>query len=388
MKAKDQPFLHFDLGDFTKIDEVTGEFETTFIWERLEQMDVAGVCPGPRELTDWNTFRKLVERGTIPVIASNVQLKENGKDLPIGSKYRIYQESGLKVAVFSLLGGSQFAGVRAPEGVEFDFQDPFQAAGTLVPELRKQADLVVLLSEMTPGDTDRLVTAVPGIDVALYGQNAGWEEMAKKQGQTIVNQTGSRGQYLGKLILIVDPDGQIVEFGSQNAALDTNVAEDAETAKLVEEAKQKTTELRAQAREKRQSEQQNKLSGERFLGGENCKRCHAKQHEQWAQSPHAMAFAALEKPVEGKPRSPECVNCHVTGAGQGTGFTPDLSRPDFRPATQPDLANVQCEACHGRGTEHARTGKVTVPETTCRTCHTSEWSPDFDYEKALVAVKH
>jgi hypothetical protein len=389
LKVKGQPFLHFDLGDFTKIDDVTGDYETRFIWEMFEKMDVAAVAPGPRELTAWNTFKDLVAKGTVPVIASNISLKEGGKSVPFGLPYKIYTVNGLRVAAFSLLGGSEFSTVRAPEGVEFDFQDPFQVAGVLVPELRKQADLVVLLSEMAPSDTDRMIEAVPGIDVALYGQRASWEEKAQKRGETIVNQTGTRGQYAGKLVLIVDPNGKIVEFGSQNAALDNVFPADQGITKLVDAANEESKQLRTATREKREGESQSKLTGERFLGSETCKRCHEKEYQQWMESPHAKAFTTLNKPVQGKPRTGVCVSCHVTGFGQSGGFIADPAQIDQRPKSNPDLTNVQCEACHGKGTEHARTtGHAVVPETTCRVCHNAEWSPAFDYSKALLAVKH
>lgn len=376
---------------------MTGDYETRFIWDTLEKMDVAGLTPGPRELTAWTTFHELADRGTIPVIASNVALKgksegsaggAGGGLVPIGVPYKIYAVNGLKVAAFSLLGGTEFAQVRPPEGVEFDFKDPFQVAGTLVPELRRKADLVVLLSEMAPGDTDRLLQAVPGIDVALYGQRPQFEQEAKKVGETVANQAGSRGQYLGQLVLIVDPEGKVVEFGSQNAPLDKAFPEVDTIVRLIEEANEKTKQLRTESRDKRQAEQQSKLSGERFLGDETCKRCHEKQFEQWAESPHSRALATLERPLEGHPRTDQCLSCHATGFAQTGGFLPDLSKPDHLPVTQPNLVNVQCEACHGRGTEHVRTGKAVVSEQTCRGCHTPEWSPNFDYEKALVAVRH
>jgi hypothetical protein len=336
----------------------------------------------------WSTFRDLMNRGTIPVIESNVMLKENGNDVPIGVPYKVFTVNGVRLALFALLGGGEFAGVRPPEGTEFSFQDPFEVAGKLVPVLRKQADVVVLMSEMSPADTDRLIQAVPGIDVALYGQRAPWEQVAKKVGDTITNQTSIRGQYVGRLTLIVDPSGKVVDYGSQNAALDTAFPEDPDITKMVNETNEATKKMRDDQRQTRQSEFEHKLSGERFLGAETCKRCHVKQYDQWAGTPHAHAFASLDKPVEGKPKAVACVNCHTTGAGQDGGFVADATKPDFRPASKPDLADVQCEVCHFKGTEHTRSGKVEMAEANCRTCHTPEWSPKFDFQTALLAVKH
>lgn len=383
--AHGTPFLHLELGDFFKQDDVTGDYESGFIWDMLEKMHVSAASPGPRELGAWKSYVNLIARGTIPVVESNVTLKEGGAEKPIGVPYKVLNCNGVRVALFSLMGGSEFAAARIPEGVEFAFKDPFQVAESMVPMLHKQADLVVLMSQMSPTDTDRLIQTVPGIDVALYGQKAGYEQNAKKVGETLVNQTGTRGQYAGELVLIVDPAGKVVDFGSHNVALDTAVPEDSTVAKAVAEASAKANEMRTHARQEKQSEFENKLSGERFLGADNCRRCHEKQYEQWAASPHAHAFAALDKPVDGKPRTPACVSCHVTGFGQPTGYVADASAGKDPPST---MANVQCEACHFKGTEHTRTGTVALDEATCRTCHTAEWSPKFDFKTALAAVKH
>jgi len=386
LEAHGTPFLHLDLGDFTKNDEATGDFETRFIWDTMEKMKVAAVALGPRELGSWKTFSDLLKSGTIPVVSSNVERKVDGADAPVGVSSLVIPVNGIKVGLFSLMGGPEFAAARAPEDVEFVFQDPFETAQKLVPGLHKQADLVVLMSEMSPSDTDRLIQAVPGIDVALYGQKASWVPRAKKVGDTITNQTGTRGQYTGELVLIVDPENRIVDFGSQNASLDSQFPEDPEIAKLVVDATNEATKLRNEARRQRQAEFEDRLSGERFLGAETCRRCHEAEYRQWSESPHAHALASLDKPVEGKPRTTACVSCHVTGYGQPGGYSAASGEAPER--TRVEMANVQCEACHGKGTEHQRTGHVVMNEATCRACHSQEWSPGFDFQAALAEVKH
>lgn len=388
--AEQRPFLHVELGDFAKIDDVTGDFETRFIWDVLEATKVSAVSPGPRELTLWNTFEQLRAKGTIPVVSSNLTIKRGGSENQVGLPYLVIPVNGVKVAILALMGGAEVAGVRAPEGVEFGFKDPFEVAAALVPKLKQQADLVVLMSQMSTADTDRLLQAVPGIGVALYGQRAGWEQTARKKGSTICQETGTRGQYSGELVVIVDPQGQIVDYGSQNATLDKEVPEDQDILKQVNETTEKCKAMRDDVRKAREAEQQKKTTtGERYLGGENCRRCHSEQYRSWQATPHARAFASLDREVPGKPKAEGCVSCHATGYGTG-GFQPDPSRPDLRPAPSAatDLANVQCEACHQQGTMHVRTGNATVAESVCRGCHTPEWSPGFAYATALEAVKH
>jgi hypothetical protein len=87
----------------------------------------------------------------------------------------------------------------------------------------------------------------------------------------------------------------------------------------------------------------------KFIGSQECAKCHAQDFAIWQKSKHEHAFDALVK-VANKPTQrqfdPECVSCHVTGLGQKSGY-------DGMPATRL-LRNVNCENCHGPGNLHAQ----------------------------------
>lgn len=378
MTVNQIPFIHLDLGNFASTDEGVADFKTRFLWSEMEAMGVTATTPGSRELNLWSTYKDFVAAGTVPVVCSNLSLSEAGVLKPVGMPYKVVNVNGLRVALMALIGGDEFSAARPPEGVEFKFDDPFQRAAELVPELHKQADVVVLLSELSTADTDRLITTVPGIDVAVYGNRATWVEEAVKNGETITNQTGTRGQYLGELVLIVDPEGKVIEFGSMNGALDKVYPEDDGCAARVKEADDQAKKIQTEAREKRQTEFENKVTGERFLGSDTCKRCHEKQYQQWSTTPHAHAFASLE--TSGEHEKAECVKCHVTGHGESSGFV--------SASASPGMKNVQCEACHARGTEHDRSRQTSVAESQCKACHQGEWGKNFDFAALLPKVQH
>ncbi len=72
-----------------------------------------------------------------------------------------------------------------------------------------------------------------------------------------------------------------------------------------------------------------------YIGSAACQSCHAKEHELWAASSHAHAFATLAK--SGDQKKADCQRCHTTGFGEPTGF----------PHAASQLENVGCESCHG-----------------------------------------
>lgn len=148
-------------------------------------------------------------------------------------------------------------------------------------------------------------------------------------------------------------------------------------------------------------EKEEKAPPHRYVGVKTCGMCHKseKQGKQlgiWEASKHSKAYKTLEseeaqriskekgltKPAN---ESPECLKCHVTGYGQDASlFDAKFDMKD----------GVQCEACHGPGSDYktmsvmkdkekaVAAGLVLGDEKLCKTCHNEE-SPTFDKEKGF-----
>ena len=129
-----------------------------------------------------------------------------------------------------------------------------------------------------------------------------------------------------------------------------------------------------------------------FAGAKSCADCHQASQVVWSASGHAHALATLER--VGKQFDPECLACHVVGLEQKGFLSKDLT---------PDLANVQCENCHGPARNHAATpttvktgaqpgavhGTATRPtEKTCRICHRGSHSPTFNFATYWPKIMH
>lgn len=119
------------------------------------------------------------------------------------------------------------------------------------------------------------------------------------------------------------------------------------------------------------------------IGAERCGTCHEKEYEDWKGSAHAQALARLSAP---KQRDPVCRSCHTTEPTK----------------TDPALAGVQCESCHGAGSLYAPEyvmkdeklrallGLKKVNEATCRGCHDGETPSTraFDFATWVKRVNH
>jgi len=108
------------------------------------------------------------------------------------------------------------------------------------------------------------------------------------------------------------------------------------------------------------------VSPANYVGVQTCLSCHVTQHASWSGTIHATAFQTLIDGGHGN--DPLCFPCHAVGYGAASGFI-DLQ-------TTPHLANVQCENCHGPGSNHVSDPSGVAMEVDygagrCGMCHQS-----------------
>ncbi|HYG21882.1 MAG TPA: multiheme c-type cytochrome [Verrucomicrobiae bacterium] len=138
-----------------------------------------------------------------------------------------------------------------------------------------------------------------------------------------------------------------------------------------------------------------------FLGAQTCALCHSggvvasNTFTTWQQTPHATAFTRKIDGIGAPTFNKNCVSCHVTGYDAHTnavngGFDDIAASVNWQFPTSltngnwaamhnslKGAANIQCESCHGPGSEHAmKLGNVNYISTSfsagdCAQCHDS-----------------
>jgi len=111
-----------------------------------------------------------------------------------------------------------------------------------------------------------------------------------------------------------------------------------------------------------------------YQGNSVCGTCHVYEQLSWGLTHHSVAWATLFK--RDRTSDPKCTGCHVTGAGQPTGWTP----------TGHALTDVGCESCHGPGGPHD--GQTSDARAACVQCHDEDHSINFSVEKGLPLIDH
>ena len=102
-----------------------------------------------------------------------------------------------------------------------------------------------------------------------------------------------------------------------------------------------------------------------YVGAAKCRMCHLKQYKSWEATTMAKSFENLKAGVKAEAKSaagldPDadyttddtCLPCHTTGYGEPGGFV-SLE-------TTPKLVGVQCESCHGPGSQYLADDKMSL----------------------------
>jgi 2',3'-cyclic-nucleotide 2'-phosphodiesterase (5'-nucleotidase family) len=363
-----------EAGDFAGSQPHEG-VKTAFLLTAMYDLGYDAMTVGEREFNyGYKLFLEQAKTGKVPVVSGNVRDKASGKLL--WKPYIVVKKNNVKVAIGGLLSKTIPLGP-AQDSVLVD--DPLAAARKLVAEMRKKADVVVLLAHMGRVDAEDIASQVPGIDVLVTGHHPGMSPTSRKVNNTVSVCSGEQGQNVGETVF--DLDGkQATLRESRSVILLPEVGERADYAARVKTFEDEiNTAMRKQAQETAVNTA-NQPGASRFLGMNACISCHQPQHEQWKTTAHSHAIDILRQ--QQKESTPECVQCHVTGWQQPGGFRSI--------ATTEAMANVQCEVCHGMGTEHDMfaADKGPPPEPLCVTCHNPANDPSWNYAAKLPKVVH
>jgi predicted CXXCH cytochrome family protein len=371
----------------------------------VEAMGIIGYTafvPGDAELRyDRKSIEGWMSKSKTPFVLANAKFKDSGK--PVCSRPFVVQElpNGRRVAVVGVVGMDLFPDMMQM-GMEIEITDPAAALKSLLPKVRSQADFVIVAAHAS-ADKAKELAKLSGVDLLLCTHSFDKLTMPEKDKNVVEGTTEKIGKCMfvtshsrsgwsvGRLDLEFD-DKTVKASRNRMVFLDRTYEEHPSLVKLYDKYNTDVAAMLASQQNAMKSQfaellkargiDPSKRQREKvFAGSEACKACHEDSYSAWAKSRHATAFASLERTGQGS--DPECVRCHVTGASVRGGFSTAKDTPE--------LANVQCEACHGAGISHGAkpaAGFGAVSEELCRSCHTEAFNPDFDFEQMVDKIQH
>lgn len=322
--------------------------------------------------------RSLATDRSIPFVSANFHDTETGRRL--FPEKRIVEKGGVRIGITAVT----VPGVGALPNVE-DFglriDDPEEVLPRILGELRREADVVVLVARMSSRTARILGERFRGmIDVVIVGDGEpGRGVVHPENGGAVYITSGDRGQALGVTRIALE-ENRIERITGDEFVLSRDYPEDPDILSMVNDFQ---TNLNALMKTGQTKATVNRASpdGHYYVTASNCADCHVEEFTIWQETPHAHAFETLVQ--AGMESLPECYACHVTGHGDPAGYIPSQKEPA-------ELINVQCEVCHDKGSRHSRTGDYgrSLLMNSCIACHDSGNSPDFDPEVYWRMIQH
>jgi Cytochrome c554 and c-prime len=371
--------LLVDNGGFFPEDDLH-EDVAWFLMDAMKLLGTDAVGIGDRDLRfGYARLKDRADHDKLTLVSANLLLKST--KAPAFEASTIKKVGTVNVGVFGLISDKADLG---PARDSLTTTDPAVTAQKAVADLRKRgATVVVLLSQLGKVETEDLVTAVDGIDVAIVGRNVPLVQKGRQIKSTMLVYGGEQGQYMGRTVVTLDAKKNATALESEMFILGPEVGEKKEVAAVVQGFEDKFNEkLRVAEKEQAAKNATTTAQNEpdHYVGDEVCARCHKDEADQWKTTAHSHAWQTLVD--KKKDAMPDCIPCHVLGYNKAGGFV--------SASATPKMSNVQCESCHGMGTGHeafpAKAAKIT--DQTCVTCHTVSNSPTFDFATYSPHIMH
>jgi hypothetical protein len=340
-------------------------------------------------------------------VAANVGLLGIDESVAAGwtSKFKVIERGGRKIGVTAVLGEQYRSGITNPD---VQFVPAAEALAAVVPELKAQADYLVLLAHATQAETIALAQQFPDFDVAVTAEGG---DEPPRQPQTIEGtktlliEIGHKGMFTSVLGLYDDAKQP---WRYQRVPLDHRFPDSPEMKQVMADYQSQLRQLWEEiglvgfgittGKHPRSQETGDATLGQ-FVGAQSCKECHPTAFGIWSKTHHAHATETLTKLSPPRQFDPECLSCHSTGWNPQEYFPYETGFESL--AKTPLLAGNGCENCHGPGGGHVaaergkdlalrnqlrammRLTKATAEQQVCHKCHDADNSPKFHYPNAF-----
>ena len=200
--------------------------------QAMAKMDYDAYNLGARELVYGQEFIKSrMASSGIPLLCGNVMQAEEGT--PFATPYTIKDLGGVRVGILGLMSNLFIAPRHKVEDKPISVRDYREVASELIPEIKKQCQIVIVLGHLTLEEAGELAEKVPGISAIILAWGMGIIDPPLEYGGTLILSAGTQGTHLGELYLDIGPDGKFLSHDSRLTPLDKKIPNDPEIISLL-----------------------------------------------------------------------------------------------------------------------------------------------------------
>ncbi|MDD5724446.1 MAG: hypothetical protein PHY29_12035, partial [Syntrophales bacterium] len=249
----------------------------------MEKMGYAAMNLGSEDFSFGPDFvKKNSAKVTFPIVTSNIVYKKDQS--PFGRTYAVVKIKDVNVGILGIVSEDAFENVKLSDTLEtLEIIPPEKALSNLISVVKKEADIIVLLSQCGLEDTRSIIDTLDGVGLAIVGEGTsgkgsgkeapcgsdlkGPEEGHDSIGKTLLLQTAQQGHSLGVARLTLNEAGRIVEQQVKMIPVDTSTAKNQEIIAITgEEIHKKISEISKEAAKEAEAKAaQNRLEMEKEM---------------------------------------------------------------------------------------------------------------------------
>ena len=233
VRGLNENVLLLDSGDMFRAEKRLAQLRAQIIFRSMEKMGYDAVNVAEGDLCLGLSFlNSLAENSSITRISTNLRDAKSGS--LVYSPYLIKTVGTVRVGIIGLTEPSLFP----ISQLNIEGLSVREAIGQLkkfLPEVRRNADIVILLSHLNREGTLALLSLsdIDGVDIAIVGHNSDLLGDPIKVKDTVVVQNGLRGEYLGKLTVTVGEDKRIDAFSGELVHLSSDIPDAAWATEMI-----------------------------------------------------------------------------------------------------------------------------------------------------------
>ncbi|MBN1998213.1 hypothetical protein JW935_11710 [candidate division KSB1 bacterium] len=236
---------------------------TDYLLKGMKWMGYSAVNISARDLNNGGDYIKKCQKELgLDFIAANVVYKDTGKlfgepyvvkDIKAFSDKKLPFKK-LRIGIVGMTDARTQLFSNSINEPMLESIDPVPVAAKLLPEIRKKADLVILLYYGRFDNVSKILEQSDDIDVVVLGQEYYRAASYREKKPEIVG-VSSMGKYCGILSLDLDKEKNVIDSKIENIALSEDIADDPMFVELIDEYKEAEQEFNKKITEQYRTDQ-------------------------------------------------------------------------------------------------------------------------------------